>query len=483
MQGREAWVPLEHLTFDTTIYPREQWKTATVERYVDCLKRGDQFPPLIVEEGTTRLLDGVHRWKAYLKYHDLYQGRVTSPPLVATEYDQQDAWAAPVVQIPVHYHQIPAGIPPKLYAAALSVTHGDRIDTAERKRLAREIYEANPDFRLEDLEAYLHISKSTAGEYVADIRARRKEAQKTIAYRLHLLGWTQEEIAEQVGITRDQYTRGFLCAFPDLEKDTKNLLTSGIPHLDVAERFKLPLILAHAIALQGKGDQERFKRLGITLQPYDVWQFAKCDDLFGMDWPGRIPGQLLAHILYFYTKPGQVILDPMAGSGTTPDVCLAFNRKCYAYDLPKDAQRPDILAHDITAGWPDRLKKADLLFWDPPYFDKKDDLYSAGSISALDHSAYRDFFKSRFAEAYAMVRKDTRLAFLMSDWDDTDGDRPMLGLWHYARLIEDAGWTIIRRIDCPLSTQLVHPDIVEKFRKSRRLARLNRSLLMAERRS
>ncbi len=83
--------------------------------------------------------------------------------------------------------------------------------------------------------------------------------------------------------------------FPDLEKSVKKLLDSGIPHLDVAERFKLPLILAHAIALQGKGDQKRMKQLGITLQPYDVWQFAKCGDLFGTAWPGRIPGQLIAH--------------------------------------------------------------------------------------------------------------------------------------------------------------------------------------------
>ena len=102
------------------------------------------------------------------------------------------------------------------------------------------LYEANPVFRLADLEAYLHISTSTVGDYVSDIRARRREAQKTIAYRLHLLGWTQEEIAHVIGTAHDTSQR-LSREFPDLEKSVKKLLDSGIPHLDVAERFKLPL--------------------------------------------------------------------------------------------------------------------------------------------------------------------------------------------------------------------------------------------------
>jgi hypothetical protein len=86
-----------------------------------------------------------------------------------------------------------------------------------------------------------HWDIPTPGEYVADIRARRKEEQQSIAYRLHRLGWTQEEIAEGTDITRQQF-RGFLGDFPDLEKEPRKLLDSGIPHLDVAERYSLPLM-------------------------------------------------------------------------------------------------------------------------------------------------------------------------------------------------------------------------------------------------
>ena len=39
---------------------------------------------------------------------------------------------------------------------------------------------------------------------------------------------------------------------------------------------------------------------------------------------------------------------------------------------------------------------------------------------------------------------------------------------------------MLRHIQAPLSTQQVHPDIVNKFRASRRLARLERYLLIVE---
>jgi len=114
-----------------------------------------------------------------------------------------------------------------------------------------------------------------------------------------------------------------------------------------------------------------------------------------------------------------------------------------------------------------------------------DDGYIDGSISKLASDQYVQFFRDRLAEAHERVKPKTRLAFLMSDWDDEhlegkDGAGDEIFLWHYADAIMDAGWTLRRHIQVPLSTQQVHPDIVNKFRKSRRLARLERYLLIAE---
>lgn len=59
-------------------------------------------------------------------------------------------------------------------------------------------------------------------------------------------------------------------------------------------------------------------------------------------------------------------------------------------------------------------------------------------------------------------------------------DHPGIFLWDYADLLRSSGWRLTRQIQVPLSTQQVHPDIVGKFRESRRLARLERYLLVAE---
>jgi hypothetical protein len=476
-------IKVDAIVWDPSVYPREKWNTHTIDTYADALKGGAQFPPLVLEQGTNRLLDGVHRWKAYQKYAALYQEHLAQPALDGIN---ADGWAPALDEVPVEFHEIPAGVPAKLYAASLSVKHGDRISNAERKAVAREVYEENPEFILQNLKDLLAISMGSAHDYVADILARRKEAQKITALRLDTLGWTSEEVGKAVSLSEGRI-RQLALEFSDLKKLTKKTLDEGHPHLDVAERYNMPLILVWAIDLEGRTDAERLERLGIAIQPYDVWNFGKCHDLFGAKHPGRIPGELIAHVLYFYTEPGAMVVDPMVGSGTTLDVCLAMGRKCYAYDIDARHNRPDVILHDIAQdGWPERVKKADLIFWDPPYFRKMDSMnigedgYIEGSISKLGPAGYLDFFSTRLGQLRKMVRPGTKIAFLMSDWDDDTGKEQGIFLWAYANQLQGAGWKMVRHIQAPLSTQQVHPDIVTKFRKARRLARLERYLLIAE---
>lgn len=245
--------------------------------------------------------------------------------------------------------------------------------------------------------------------------------------------------------------------------------------------------IAKQFEAEGLDDAQRLDRLGISIQPYDVWHFPSCHSLMGDAHPGRIPGGLLAHVLYFYTQAGDSVVDPMAGSGTTLDACLLMGRLAKGYDIDHRHERSDITAHDLAAGWPASVAEADLVFWDPPYFSKMDsstigqDGYIDGSISKLTPDEYLAFFEARYTELRTAVRPGTRFAFLMSDWDPEGSvhDRGIY-IWDYVDLLRGAGWTMERHIQVPLSTQQVHPDIVNKFRTSRRLARLERYLLIAK---
>lgn len=56
-------------------------------------------------------------------------------------------------------------------------------------------------------------------------------------------------------------------------------------------------------------DLKLMETLGLNVRPYDVWTFGQCDPRFGADYPGRIPGQLVAQVLYFFTEQGDLVVD------------------------------------------------------------------------------------------------------------------------------------------------------------------------------
>lgn len=475
-------IKISDIVWEPEIYPREKWNTNTIEQYADVLVAGDKFPPIVLEEGTNRLLDGYHRWKAHQKLvenPDLFNG---------------DGNSERFSEIEAEYHTIPEGVTPKLYAYSLSSKHGLRPKSAEAERVAQEQYTQMPGTPIKTMAKYLGVSRNKASEFIKPLVAKFEETKNTIITRLHLLGWTQQEISDKLkelfptadGTSQDTVSN-FLREMHPGAFLVKNELDKGHSVETVAKRHDLPELLVWCAALDGLSDKERMDRLKINIQPYDVWHFAKCHDLFGAKHPGRIPGEIIAHVLYFYTKPGAMVIDPMVGSGTTLDVCLAFGRKCYGFDIDDRHGRPDVISHDIIKnGWHERTKKADLIFWDPPYFSKMDSLtiggegYIDGSISKLGRDEYLDFFTKRLGEAKRLVKPGTKLAFLMSDWDDNTDQQEGIFIWHYANIIQQAGWRLVRHIQAPLSTQQVHPDIVNKFRDSRRLARLERYLLIAE---
>jgi len=117
------------------------------------------------------------------------------------------------------------------------------------------------------------------------------------------------------------------------------------------------------------------------------------DKRFGDDWPGRIPAQMIAHILYYFSDQSDLVFDPMAGGGVVADTCLAFNRKCWSFDMDdRPDTRPEIepCFWDITnLKWPIKGKtKPDLIIFDPPYFKKQSNNYDPAGISGLSKEKY-----------------------------------------------------------------------------------------------
>jgi len=222
-----------------------------------------------------------------------------------------------------------AGDDPLLYPAAKAI--GPKQLTEEEARdTARRAYTQNTRLSSADIGKAVGRARRTVDGYIADLRAATQMDTDIKIFRMHSLGIPQDRMATRLG-------------------------------------------------LEGKTDHDRFKALGWGFRTWDQWEFNDCDARFGDDWPGRIPAQLIAHILRYFSQPEDLILDPMAGGGVTPDTCLAMNRRCWAFDMEdRPDTRPEIepftweISSDQGLAWPVSAKgKPDLVIFDPPYFDKK----------------------------------------------------------------------------------------------------------------
>jgi hypothetical protein len=293
-------------------------------------------------------------------------------------------------------------------------------------------------------------------------------------FRMNRLGMPQDRIAKKMGVNQASIHNHLLkmATLPNLINAD---LSRGFTVAQVAEKHGWPDPMVWSLALEGKNDHDRFKELGWGLRTWDQWEWNDCDKRFGDDWPGRIPAQMIAHILRYFSKPDDLILDPMAGGGVTPDTCLAMGRRCWAFDMmDRPETRPEIepftwgISSDQSRLWPVNAKeKPDLIIFDPPYFNKKAADYDEKSISGLSQKAYLEFLEAFLALLKRNVKKTTRLAFINADWRDFQNTPAAEEKYKGGILIDDyldilkkTGWYHTHIIQAPMSTQRFNAGVV-----------------------
>lgn len=52
--------------------------------------------------------------------------------------------------------------------------------------------------------------------------------------------------------------------------------------------------------------------------------------------PTQKPVTLLKQLIQIYTDIGDVVIDPVAGSGSTLRACAELNRSCYGFEIKKE---------------------------------------------------------------------------------------------------------------------------------------------------
>jgi DNA modification methylase len=129
---------------------------------------------------------------------------------------------------------------------------------------------------------------------------------------------------------------------------------------------------------------------------------------------GATPVYVIWNLLERYTRPGDLVVDPFCGGGTTLDVARSLERRAQGYDVAPS--RPDIERADARA-LPLASGSVDFVFMDPPYsthLEYSQDPRCLGRLDAAE-AGYFEALDAVFGEVERVLRDRRFLALYVGD--------------------------------------------------------------------
>lgn len=333
-------------------------------------------------------------------------------------------------------------------ATERNATHGKQLSREDKKRLAVSFYRAGR--AVADIMTQLAVGKSQLyDEWLRDEIQKKNDAQQAEIIDMYLRCYTEEEIAKAVGITQQAVNH-------TVTRFSENGKSCNRPE---------------------------------SIQDYNLWEFHTADGDLGADgYPGRMPGQVVENLLWYYTEPFDLVLDVMAGGGTTLDASLSMRRRCICFDITPGARPHEIRQHDITAGPPPlprlmsggKIVKPKLLVLDPPYWKQKKGEYSPDgtNLANLPLDEFHDKVSHIIDQSEAYLDPNGTVAFIISSTRSSG-----IVYDHMAEIIHRLDferWRIVERIIVSYTTQQALALHLVQAREGKYMLRRYRDLLILQ---
>jgi len=382
------------------------------------------LPPIEINQHN-ELIDGYHRWTAHKK-----AGVETIAAFVTDT--KSDAELDRLM-------------------ARRNAGFGIQLTAEEKQRKARQWFQALTD-DVEQIATDLSVSERTARRWLSRrIKDMKAERERQIA-EMWLACYTEEEIAEAVGTSVQPVKDVAKSDNSDIWQ--KNLIFSEYRDAD----WKPPL--------------------------YDVWKVQSKSNSTGHF--GNSEAQWVDNLLYMYTAPFDLVVDPFAGGGSTIDVCKQRLRRYWVSDRLPIVERRDIRQWDILEGPPPLHKRwgdARLLYLDPPYWKQAEGKYSddAQDLANMPLERFYEVLAGFVRDCASKMHSGAKIALLIQPTQWKASDRRVVD--HIIDLVmrlQDAPMRYVRRILCPYESQQCTAQQVEWAKENREILVISRELIIWE---
>ena len=414
---------VSEIVYREDLYPRINHDPALVQRYAGNL----EILPAIEVNQHNELIDGWHRWTAHRKAEAETINVKVTPTKNETEFLK--------------------------LAIERNSNHGKQLEETDKKSMAIRLYNAGAGESKDEIARVLSVTVRSVTSYLNDIEKQLREERKQKIFDMWMACHTQDEIAEATG-SKQQTVGDEIATFTEIG----NVSNFG-KSLDFTRdnEFQPPL--------------------------YNLWTFAKKTN--GVSHFGNSEQRIVDNLLYLYTEPFDIVVDPFAGGGSTIDACKYRLRRYWVSDRkPIPEREKEIRKHDLMVDGLPPLNRnwsnVALTYLDPPYWRQAAGMYS-NDPTDLANMPLEDFTKAMVDLVKGIASKQSKgviaLIIQPTQWK-SDGKQFADHVLDIVAGVGNKKLVLENRVSCPYSTEQYNAQQVTWAKENKKLLVVTRELIV-----